>query len=64
MERQMNSDVYRSILSAHIQSNGEELTGPRFVVQMDNDPKRTAEAPQDIFEGKQIKYSSKPKSVS
>uniref|UniRef100_A0A667YPJ5 Transposase n=1 Tax=Myripristis murdjan TaxID=586833 RepID=A0A667YPJ5_9TELE len=37
----MNSDVYRAILSAHIQPNATKLIGQRFTVQMDNDPKHT-----------------------
>ncbi len=35
----MNSEVFRAILSAHIQPNASELIGRRFTVQMDNDPK-------------------------
>ncbi|KAG1932950.1 tumor necrosis factor receptor superfamily [Pimephales promelas] len=38
----MNSEVFRAILSAHIQPNASELIGRRFTVQMDNDPKHTA----------------------
>uniref|UniRef100_A0A8C5MJ28 Transposase n=1 Tax=Leptobrachium leishanense TaxID=445787 RepID=A0A8C5MJ28_9ANUR len=40
----MNSEVFRAILSAHIQPNAAELIGRRFTVQMDNDPKHTAKA--------------------
>ena len=40
----MNSEVFRTILSAHIQPNASELIGRRFTVQMDNDPKHTVKA--------------------
>ena len=40
----MNSEVFRAILSAHIQPNASELIGRRFTMQMDNDPKHTAKA--------------------
>ena len=40
----MNSEVFRAILSAHVQPNASELIGRRFTVQMDNDPKHTAKA--------------------
>ncbi len=33
-----NSEVYRDLLSAQIQSNGTKLIGRRFTVQMDDDP--------------------------
>ncbi len=39
---QKNSEVYRDILSAQIQSNGAKLIGQHFIVQMDVDPKHTA----------------------
>ncbi len=35
-----NSEVYRNILSAQIQTNGAKLIGWRFIVQMDDDPKQ------------------------
>ncbi len=38
---QKNSEVYRDILSAQIQSNAAKLIGRRFIVQMENDPKHT-----------------------
>ncbi len=38
---QKNSEVYRDISSAQIQSNGAKLIGWRFIVQMENDPKHT-----------------------
>ncbi len=44
----MNSEVYRDILSAQIQSNAAKLTGRRFIVQMDDDPKH-----EDITKGRQ-----------
>ena len=40
----MNSEVFRAILSAHIQPNASEPIGRRFTVQMDNHPKHTAKA--------------------
>ncbi len=48
----MNSEVFRAILSAHIQPNASELIGRRFTVQMDNDPKHTCKSNQRVFEGK------------
>ncbi len=44
----MNSEVFRAILSAHIQPNASELIGRRFTVQMDNDPKHTAKATKEF----------------
>ncbi len=38
---QKNSEVYRDILSAQIQSNAAKLIGRRFIEQMENDPKHT-----------------------
>ncbi len=35
---QINSEVYRDILSAQIQPNAAKLIGRRFIVQMDDDP--------------------------
>ncbi len=48
----MNSEVFRAILSAHIQPNASELIGRRFTVQMDNDPKHTAKATKEFLKGK------------
>ena len=48
----MNSEVYRAILSAHIQPNATKLIGRRFTVQVDNDPKHTAKATQDFLKAK------------
>ena len=45
----MNSDVFRVILSAHIQSNASELIGQCFTVQVDNDPKHTAKATKEFL---------------
>ncbi len=48
----MNSEVFRAILSAHIQPNASELIGRCFTVQMDNDPKHTAKATKEFLKGK------------
>ena len=48
----MNSEVFRAILSAHIQPNASELIGRRFTVQMDNDLKHTAKATKEFFKAK------------
>ncbi len=48
----MNSEVYRDILSAQIQSNGAKLIGRRFIIQMDDDPKHTAKATQEFLKVK------------
>ena len=45
----MNSEVFRALVSAHIQPNDSELIGQRFTVQMDNEPKRTAKATNKFF---------------
>ncbi|TKS81341.1 Transposable element [Collichthys lucidus] len=48
----MNSEVFRAIVSVHIQPNASELIGRHFTVQMDNDPKHTAKAPKKFFKAK------------
>ena len=48
----MNSEVFRAILSAHIQPNASELIGRRFTVQMYNDRKHTAKATKEFFKAK------------
>ncbi len=48
----MNSEVYRDILSAQIQPNAAKLIGWRFIVQMDNDPKHTAQATKEFLKVK------------
>ncbi len=48
----MNSEVYRVILSAQIQSKSAKLIVWRFIVQMDNDPKHTGEATQEFLKVK------------
>ncbi len=48
----MNSEVFRAILSAHIQPNASELIGRLFTVQMDNHPKHTAKATKEFLKGK------------
>ena len=45
----MNSEVYRNILSAHIQPNSAKLIGRGFKIQMYNDPKHTVKATQEFF---------------
>ncbi len=47
-----NSEVYRDILSAQIQSNAAKLIGRRFIVQMENDPKHTAKVTQEFIKVK------------
>ena len=48
----MNSEVYRNILSAHIQPNSAKLIGRGFKIQMYNDPKHTVKATQEFFKAK------------
>ncbi len=48
----MNSEVYREILSAQIQPNAAKMIGWCFIVQMDDDPKHTAKATQEILKVK------------
>ncbi len=45
---QINSEGYRDIPSAQIQSNGAKLIGQRFIVQVDDDPKHTEKATQEF----------------
>ncbi len=49
---QMNSEVYRDILSAQIQPSGAQLIGQCFIVQMDDDPKHTAKRTQEFLKEK------------
>ncbi len=49
-----NSEVYRDISSAQIQSNGAKLIGRHFIEQKDNDPKHTAKATQEFIKVKII----------
>ncbi len=48
----VNFEVYRDILSAQIQPNGAKLNGRCFIVQMDDDPKHTAEATKEFLKVK------------
>ncbi len=50
----MNSEVYRDILSAQIQSNAAKLIWWHFIVQMDDDPKHTAKATQEFLKIKKL----------
>ncbi len=60
----MNSEVFRAILSAHIQPNASELIGRRFTVQMDNDPKSNCKSNQRVFEGKEVDCYAMAKSIT
>ncbi len=60
----MNSEVFRAILSAHIQPNASELIGRRFTVQMDNDPKHTAKATKEFLKGKKWTGYAMAKSIT
>ncbi len=42
-----NSEVYRDILNAQIQSKTAKLIGRHFIVQMDDDTTHTANATQE-----------------
>lgn len=42
--RRLNSEVYRAIVSAHIQPNSAKLIGGHFTVQLHNDPKNSVKA--------------------
>lgn len=46
---QLNSEVYRDMLSAQIQPNAAKLIGWHFTVQKDSDPKHTAKATQEFL---------------
>ena len=50
----MNSEVYRAILSAHIQPNATKLIGRCFRVQMGNDLKHIVTA--KTFKGKKLNF--------
>ncbi len=60
----MNSEVYKDILSAQIQSNGAKLIGRLFIIQMDDDPKHTTKANQEFLKVKKVEYSAMAKSIS
>ena len=48
----MNSEVYRALLSAQIQPNVAKQIGRCFREQMQNDPKRTVKATQELVKSK------------
>ncbi|KAG2456719.1 TCB1 transposase, partial [Polypterus senegalus] len=62
--RQINSEVFRDILSAQIQLNAVKLIGWRFMIQMDNDPKHTAQATQEFIKAKKWKILEWPSQSS
>lgn len=49
---QMDSEVYRDMLSAQIQPNEANWIGCRFTGQMDNDPKHTVKTTQEYLKAK------------
>lgn len=54
----INSEAYRAILSAHIQTNSTNLIGWRLIVQMYNDPKHFVKVTQNLFKAqKKIFFS-------
>ncbi len=59
----MNSEVFRAILSAHIQPNASELIGRRFTVQMDN-TQSILQKQQRVFEGKAVDGYAMAKSIT
>ncbi len=62
--RRINSEEYRDILSAQIQSNVEKLIQRRFRVQMDDDPKHSEKATQEFLKVKKVEYSAMAESIS
>ncbi len=61
---QKNSEVYRDILSAQIQSNGAKLIGQHFIVKNIRWPKTYSKNNLGVFEGKEVEYSAMAKSIS
>ncbi len=49
---QKNSEAYKDILSAQLQTNAAKLIGRCFIGQMDDDPKHTAKATQEFLKVK------------
>ena len=59
----MNPELYRSILSTHIQSNTTKWIQCSFTRQMDDDPKHTEKTTRDFFKAKKLnifQWSSQP----
>ncbi len=52
MRQKTEAAGYRDILSAQNQQNGAKLIGLRFIIQMDNDPKHTAQTTQEFLKVK------------
>ena len=50
----MNSEAYKTILSAQIQPNAAKMIGPCFRVQTDNDPKHTMKATKELLKAKKL----------
>lgn len=54
--------IYRAILCGQVLPNAEKLIGQLFTVQMDNDPKHTAQTSQ--FLKAKIQWPSEPADLS
>ncbi|CAJ0964271.1 unnamed protein product [Ranitomeya imitator] len=59
----MNSEVLRAILCAQIQPNEAKLTGRRFILQMDNDPKHKSKATQEFIKAKKQNILEWPRNI-
>ena len=56
----MNSEIYRNVWSADVQENASNLTGRRFTMQQNNDPKHTVNATKELIRGKMWKVFDWP----
>lgn len=56
----LHSEVYRAVLSPHIQPNASKHTGWSFTVQMDNDPEHTRRATQEVESSTMVKSITRP----